>query len=274
MGDVFRRRESRTLAQQASDVFIEVSSPFQHALSTRAGTEAYMSCDPAGACAAFVTLRTELKRHANIDVHLGKTRVWNSTREQPPGLAEVLPAAPGEAPVWVGDHSLRPEQQGFLVLGTPFGSEAFKKEALRNKALNHGRLLDRIPSLPDLQSGWLLLLLCAAPRCNYLLPSLAPSLTDEFARSHDEGVARCLADLLANDAPVRIDEIGSRRAALPLKLGGLGLRRAAEAVRGGDYPPCAVAQRWREAARSLAELATAAAQLQEPVRAAAVGQNC
>ena len=164
--------------------------------------------------------------------------------------------------------------KAFLVLGTPFGSEAFKKEALRNKALNHGRLLDRIPSLPDLQSGWLLLLLCAAPRCNYLLPSLAPSLTDEFARSHDEGVARCLADLLANDAPVRIDEIGSRRAALPLKLGGLGLRRAAEAVRGGDYPPCAVAQRWREAARSLAELATAAAQLQEPVRAAAVGQNC
>ena len=71
----------------------------------------------------------------------------------PPDLAEVLPTAPGEGPVWVGDHSLPPEQQGFVVLGTPFGSEAFKKEALRNKALNHGRLLDRIPSLPDLQSG-------------------------------------------------------------------------------------------------------------------------
>ena len=53
--------------------------------------DTYVSCDPADACAAFVTLRTELKRLANIDVHLGKTRVWNSTGEQPPDLAEVPP---------------------------------------------------------------------------------------------------------------------------------------------------------------------------------------
>eukprot|EP00439_Symbiodinium_sp_Y106_P074438 s2561_g14.t1 len=129
--------------------------------------------------------------------------------------------------------------------------------------------------------------MCAAPRCNYLLRSLAPSLTDEFARSHDEGVARCLADLLANDAPVRIDELGSRRAALPLKLGGLGLRPATEgrnavhwAAR-ADTPPILRQRHPRvvaetihrmqslnaggtdEAARSLAELTTAAAQLQE-----------
>ena len=190
--------------------------------------DTYVACDPADACAAFVSLRSALKRHANIDVHLGKTRVWNSTGEQPPGLTEVLPTAPGEAPVWVDDHSLPPQQQGFLVLGTPFGSEAYKKEALRTKGLSHGRLLDRIPSLPDLQSAWLLLLMCAAPRSNYLLRSLAPSLTDEFARTHDDGIARCLADLLANDAPIHIDDLGRRRAALPLKLGGLGLRRAQE----------------------------------------------
>ncbi|CAE7764707.1 unnamed protein product [Symbiodinium sp. CCMP2592] len=98
--------------------------------------DTYASCDPADACAAFVTLRTQLKRHANIDVHLGKTRVWYFTGEQPPGLAEVLPTVPGEAPIWVGDHSLPPEQQGFLVLGTPFGSEAFKKD----EALNHSRI--------------------------------------------------------------------------------------------------------------------------------------
>ena len=60
---------------------------------------------------------------------------------------------------------------------------------------------DKIPSLPDLQFAWLLLLMCAAPRCNYLPRSVAPPLTDEFARTHDKGVARCLADLLANDAP-------------------------------------------------------------------------
>ena len=30
---------------------------------------------------SFVPLRTSLKRHANIDVHLGKTRVWNTAGE-------------------------------------------------------------------------------------------------------------------------------------------------------------------------------------------------
>ena len=167
--------------------------------------DTYVACGPADACAAFVTLRSALKRHANIDVHLGKTRVWNSTGEQPPGLTEVLPTAPG----------VPPQQQGFLVLGTPFGSEALKKEALRTKGLSHARLLDRIPSLPDLQSAWLLLLMCAAPRSNYLLRSLAPSLTDELARTHDDGITRCLADLLANDAPIHIDDLGRRRVALP-----------------------------------------------------------
>ena len=38
--------------------------------------------------------RRSIKRHANIDVHLGKRRVWNPRGEQPPGLAEVLPTAP------------------------------------------------------------------------------------------------------------------------------------------------------------------------------------
>ena len=40
MGDVFRRLVSRTLAQQASDAFMDVCSPFQYTLSTRAGAEA------------------------------------------------------------------------------------------------------------------------------------------------------------------------------------------------------------------------------------------
>ena len=40
MGDVFRRLVFRTLAQQASDAFMDVCSPFQYALSTPAGAEA------------------------------------------------------------------------------------------------------------------------------------------------------------------------------------------------------------------------------------------
>ncbi|CAE7736307.1 unnamed protein product [Symbiodinium sp. CCMP2592] len=46
--------------------------------------DTYVSCDPTDACAAFVALRRQLKRHANINVHLGKTRVCNSTEASNP----------------------------------------------------------------------------------------------------------------------------------------------------------------------------------------------
>ena len=142
-------------------------------------------------------------------------RMWHATPRlelHTPGLTEVLPTAPREAAAWVGDHS--PEQQSF-VLGTPFRSEAFKKETLRTKGMSYGRLLGKIPNCPDLQSAWLLLLVCAAPRSNYLMRSLALSLTDRLSRTHHDGVARCLADLLANDTPRHMHDLDRTRAALP-----------------------------------------------------------
>ena len=142
-----------------------------------------------------------------------RPRGWNSTGEQPPGLTEVLPTAPREAAAWVGDHS--PEQQSFFVLGTPFRSEAFKKETLRTKGMSYGRLLGKIPNCPGLQSAWLLLRVCAAPRSNYLMRSLALFLTDQLSRTHHDGVARCLADLLANDTPRHMHDLDRTRAALP-----------------------------------------------------------
>ena len=75
-----------------------------------------------------------------------------------------------------------------------------------------------------------------APSSNYLVWSLAPSLPDEYARTRDEGVACCLADLLANDAPVHIGDLGRRRPTLPLKLAGLGLHRALETRRTDTLP--------------------------------------
>ena len=81
-------------------------------------------------------------------------------------------------------------------------------------------LLARLPALQDLKSAWLLLLLCAAPRCNYLLRTVPPSLTDDFATAHDAAVSRCIAILLAGgDEPF---------AQLPLRMGGLGLTFARE----------------------------------------------
>ena len=62
-----------------------------------------------------------------------------------------------DAVVWTGDWSLRPDQQGFLVLGTPLGSDAFVQRQLELKRAEHDKLLTRIPAVEDLQAAWLLL---------------------------------------------------------------------------------------------------------------------
>ena len=65
----------------------------------------------------------------------------------------------------------------------------------------------------DMQSAWLLLSFCAATRANFLLRSVRPELTDEFASCHYENVTKCLAEIL--------EAISSW--SLPLASGGLGV---------------------------------------------------
>ena len=55
---------------------------------------------------------------------------------------------------------------------------------------------------------------------------LPPAYTATFAHQHDEAVPACLQGLLANGGPPTWDANATRRAQLPLQLGGLGLRSA------------------------------------------------
>ena len=196
--------------------------------------DAYVTCDPERVHATFVALRQALKSHANIDLNVGKTRVWNAAGEEPPGLSEWMPPAQDGSPVWVGDPTLPPELQGIHVLGTPLGHDAFRKAALLAKRCQHDSLLDKLPGLPDLQTAWLLLLMCACPRSNYLLRTMQPSITEEFAARHDRVIMGCLSELLGSDGPLHLDDQALQRAKLPLRLGGLGLR-SAEAGRCAAY---------------------------------------
>ena len=59
------------------------------------------------------------------------------------------------------------------------------------------------------------LLLCAQPRCNYLLRVLPPGDTGGFAEAHDRAVARCLERLLGGQGePLVLPELALRRAQL------------------------------------------------------------
>ena len=196
--------------------------------------DTYITCPVERVVPTFCALRCALAEHANIDLHLGKTRVWNAAGDEPEGLAAAVPPMPGRPPVWVGSHSLPAEQQGMVVLGTPLGSDAYVDAFLRQKVDTQASLFSKIPAVPDLQAAWLLLLMCAAPRCHYLLRALPPSYTAVFARRHDEAVIACLRELLANDAPPILDALAVKRAQLPLHFGGLGLR-SAEATRAAAH---------------------------------------
>ena len=188
--------------------------------------DTYISCLAERAAPTFRALREALAAHANIDLHLGKTKVWNSGGVEPVGFTDEVPADPDRPPAWVGDWTLPAEQQGMVVLGTPLGSHAFVAAHLQSKLEAHKILLSKLPSVPDLQVAWLLFLMCAAPRCHYLLRALPPAYTATFAHQHDEAVLACLQDLLANGGPPTWDANATRRAQLPLQLGGLGLRSA------------------------------------------------
>ena len=160
----------------------------------------YLTCPPERAGALFASITAALRDAANVQVHLGKTRAWNEAGEEPSSLLAILPAA-SRSVAWTGSWALPTHEQGVTVLGTPLGHRDFVAAALGRKQDDQALLFQRIPAVPHLQSAWLLLLLCALPRCNYLLRALPPATTATYAAAHDNEVLRCLTQLLGVLSP-------------------------------------------------------------------------
>ena len=185
----------------------------------------YALCRPERVSDVHVALQEELWAHSRIQVHQRKTQLWNRLGSPPSGWQALTAAArisDPEAVVWRGDPSLLLAEQGVKVLGTPLGHTEFLKAQLREVINSHSILWERIPSIPDLQSAWLLLVFCAATRANYLFRSVPPHAADEHARDHDDAMRRCISQLL----DVEIPDESWAVASLPLSVGGLGLRKA------------------------------------------------
>ena len=134
----------------------------------------------------------------------GKTQVWNRGQAEPRDIEVLQAAAQVEDPdaiVWKGRPNLPTTKQGVVLLGTPLGHADFVQEHLRAKTESHRILLDRIPSVPDLQTTWLILLFCASMRANFLLRALPPDATRDFARRHDCSLRSCLSTLFEGRDP-------------------------------------------------------------------------
>ena len=136
-----------------------------------------------------------------------------------------------EAVVWRGDQSLETKVQGFKDLGAPIGHPDFVAEFLAKKSREHEVLFDRIPAMEDLQSAWLVLLFCAAPRANFWLRMVRPEMVAQLAESHDANTWGCLARLIGAEPSAHSQVTAS----LQFSQGGLGLTSAARGCWAGHW---------------------------------------
>ena len=86
--------------------------------------------------------------------------------------------------------------QGVKILGSPVGFEEFVSAFIERRLADEQKLWDAIPSVPDLQCAWQVLLQCAGPRCHHLLRTVPPSQSGRNAQGHDAGMQRTMEVLL------------------------------------------------------------------------------
>ena len=142
--------------------------------------DVYIASSPLRVGHSFAVLQEQLLRHANIRVHLGKIKVWNSSGVRPRAcdtLQDIATASGSLDQVWKGSD-LPTDQQGIRVLGTPLGHRDFVAAHLARVLRSHQTLLERIPAVQDVQCAWALLLHSAASRANYQLHVVRPELTE------------------------------------------------------------------------------------------------
>jgi hypothetical protein len=186
--------------------------------------DVYYVCTPDRVAALFHKVSEALDKHAGISVNLGKTKVWNAAGKEPPQCSEL---GDGSTTPWAGDPALPAEERGIKMLGTPLGSDEYVAEFLADLRGDHDQLLDRLPSMDDLQAAWLILLFCGATRANYVLRTVAPTSSAGFAAQHDEAIWRPFKRMLGEAPNGEAEDIARAIAQLPLRKGGLGLRSAA-----------------------------------------------
>ena len=183
----------------------------------------YVVCAPERVGKVYLILEECLRTKTGINIHLGKTKLWNRAGAKP-DLANSLSAAQAvepEAVVWRGDPQLPLHKQGLTVLGVPVGQPEFVVAELTAKAEEHASLFEKITHIPDVQIGWLLLVFCAATRANYWLQTVSPELTEGFARRHDHEAVQCMCRLLQVEQTLGPSVLDTAR--MPLSLGGLGV---------------------------------------------------
>ena len=132
------------------------------------------------------------------------------------------------------------------LLGAMVGEDhaGIRRDLAVDTKRNHAPFFELLPRLTR-QSALHLLRVCGIPRFNYLARAQAPDDLRPAAESFDESVSRALAHLL-NAKPTGAHAsaaAAANQAALPVSLGGLGLRRCTEVSPAAFYACALLAHR-------------------------------
>ena len=196
------------------DALAEVASNLQEGEDICAFLDdVYALCSPERVRPIYDSLHESLRRHAGIQLHEGKTKVWNRSGVEPPAIADLG----GEEGAW--------SAAGVMILGSPVGTRAFVENHANERLLEEKSFLQEIGYLRDPQCAWQLLSRCAVPRGNYWLRTLPPSLSEAYAQARDDEMWKTAMRIFqAEELPRNISDSGRTIAQLPARLGGLGIR--------------------------------------------------
>ena len=166
--------------------------------------DVYLLCDPSRERFLYDLLAAALARVAGIQLHQGKTRAWNRAGVIPDSIDQLRPE------VW--------QPEGITVLGTPIGTEQYVSQKMEERLAKERELWAAIPTVPDLQCAWQLLLQSANPRSNHTMRTMRPSVSAAYCHAHDVGMWETAKTLLdgvpaANEAEMRMGGLGLRSAA-------------------------------------------------------------
>ena len=196
--------------------------------------DTYVVSLPERTRAIFNLAAEKLGEGAGIELHAGKTRVWNRVGGCPLGMEELGPE------VW--------NAAGFKILGTPVGTAEFEHAVCAARSAEEDKLWKAIKWIPDLQCAWQVLVQCAGPRCHHFLRTMPPSSSAQYAEGHDVGMQQAM-ELLMEGMPgdARQQEVATQIASLPMRMGGLGIRSASRMA------PAAFWASWADALPTLQE---------------------
>ena len=184
------RLVAKTLARQFMNEVDRACSPFQFALSTRAGVDCVGHAVRAATDADPRATVLSIDGIGAYD-HVLRSAMMSKFLDVP-GLQGHSYAAPS-CYHWEDQDG---SPQGVKILGTPVGHAEFVQAAMNARLEEEDKLWRALSWVPDLQCAWQLLVQCAGPRCHHLLRTMLPSQVVGYAAGHDEGMRPNLAHAL------------------------------------------------------------------------------